>query len=278
MNIETTITFIQQLIDTKDPKQLSRAAALAIIISEMDGYDQKSHGTQISELARIWWETFELLPEHAINQVDASIVRLLRGFYPPELPDLRSTHPWALNEPVSEEANASLDPITDDERDLILSRLDTEDGVREVFENIGAVNQDGRLPLEPLLVVEELVVFGHAIVNLYHDGSIGRTWGVNRSRWEYQFIEDLLLARTVTEGHLSGRARNTYARFTKPYLPLLTERQILSHARRIERDLVKRGLLERINHQTVRCTEQGEAGAIDDLVPAWLEFAIEEPF
>jgi len=54
--------------------------------------------------------------------------------------------------------------------------------------------------------------------------------------------------------------------------------QILNHARRIERDLVKRGLLERINHQTVRCTERGEAEAIDDLVLAWLEFAIEMPF
>jgi hypothetical protein len=278
MNIVTAIKLIQQWINTGDPKQLSRAAALAIISSTIEGYDQKRHGMQLCELAQDWWATFELLPEHVIHQVDASIVVTFRDFYPPEPHDIPSTHPSALTEPVTEEVNASLDPITDDERDLILSSLDTEDSVREVFENIGAVSQNGRLPLTPLLVVEELVVFGHVIVNLYRDGSIDRTWGVNRRRWEYQFIEDTLIARTVTEGRLSGHARNTYARFMKPCLPLLTERQILSHARRIERDLVKRGLMERVNRQTVRCTELGEAEAIDDLIPAWLEFAIEEPF
>jgi len=277
MNAAEVISLIQEWIESRDPKQLSRAAAYTMVVPYLEGFNQ-NHGMQLRELARVWWATYETLPESAINQIDMDIISRFCACYSPGPHDIRCAHPSALTEPVSEEVNASLEPITDDERDLILSRLDSEDGVREVFENVGAVSPDGCLPLPPLLVVEELVVFGHAIVDLYRDGSIDRTWGVDRRRWEFQLIEDTLLARTGTKGRLSGHARNTYARYMKPYLPLMSERQILKHARRIERDLLKRSLLERINHQTVRCTEKGEADAIDDLIPVWLEFAIEMPF
>ena len=276
MSASELIDGIEESIAAHEPRELRRAACWALVVSDYDGYDE-TQALRLRELARHWWGVYETLSESDRAQIDRGIVKHFRAVYPPGPRDIRQIHSAALPEPVEPFVNAMLTPITVTERDLILSRLEDDDGVREVFEYAGAVGPDGALPLPPLLVDNELVVYGHAIVRLYREGTIGRTWGVRRTRWEYQLLEDTLLARAVTEGRLSGHARNTYALYTKPYVPRLAERQILNHARRIERDLVRRGLFERINRHVVACSDACAQTLVDDLIPAWLEFAIETP-
>jgi|GEM_PF-5787715 len=265
---DDALEHIKEGIESGRGKGLNRAVAFIVIFTELDG---ASTGTvdRLDQMATDVWDRHALLPDEELAQIGQSLFESFRFMYPPMPSATSGVHDSAPKEPVSAAANANALPITDEERDWILHALESEDNLRELCEYGVTVDQNGSLPVIPLLVVDDASVYGHRIAPLYRQGRVRRPWGCRRRRWEYALIEDFLLCRTAVEGKLTGRSRNIYAAYLKPYVRGLPERDLLRHTRRIERGLVRKGMLVRLSSQAVRCEQVMQRIVLNELVPIW---------
>lgn len=275
MNAIEVLQKVERSIEMGTPTELMRAACFSIVIDDFEGVN-RAVVERLHELSRAWWARYDALTDEQLAEFDRDTVRYYRSCYQPPTPEPEHRYPDAPCEPERSMTRLDAPPISELEAAWIVRCMENDDHVREFGHYAALIGPDGALPIEPLLAVEKLCVYGHAVSSAYRARSISRAWGSRRKRWEYELIEDALLAGAVRSGQVTGRERNRIVWRLVPYLPGLTGKAIHTQAKRIESDLLRRGVFERVSRQCVRLTEDGTSRVHHRLVPAWLPFAVEE--
>jgi hypothetical protein len=257
------------------PKELLRAACFSLVVDDYEGLT-RAHIERLHELSRAWWARYDALTDEQLAELDDTTLRYYRQIYHPPTPEPAHDETSGPREPRAGMTRIDLPPISDQEARWIVRCLQSEDHMREFGHYARLVKDDGALPIEPLLSVEKVRVYGHAIAPEYRTRRLARPWSTRRRRWEYELIEDALLAACIRRGRLTGRERNRVAWRLVPYMPLLAEKTVGTHTKRIESALVRRGVFERISRQCVRVTEQGERIVREQLIASWIKYAVRE--
>jgi hypothetical protein len=266
---------VERCIASGTPEDLERAVYCSLLINEYE-HVTRDHLERLHELSVDWWARYDTLNDAELDEIDEESVRYYRHLYPPPTPEPEHDDSSAPREPERGRTRSDLPPITELEAEWMVRCLESEDNVREFAHYAGLVGEDGALPIEPLLTLENRRVYGHAIAPRYRSKRMPRPWGTRRRRWEYELVEDALLAAAIGRGRLTGRERYRVVWRLVPYMPLLDEKAIHSNAKRIQSGLLRRGVFERVSCQCVRLTEDGARRIREQLVEAWLPYAVEE--
>lgn len=275
MNASDVVLKVERSISEGTPKELMRAACYSIVIDDFDGLT-RAHVDRLHDLSRSWWAAYDGFSDEQLAEIDSQTVEFYRSAYGPPTPQPEHLAASAPREPMRGKTQTRLPPISELEAKWILRCLESEDHMREFAHYGSLVGVDGALPIEPLLAIENRSVYGHALSPIYRARKIDRSWGTRRKVWEYELIEDALLASTIGSGRLLGRERNRIAWRLVPYLPRLGEKAIHTHTKRIESELLRRGVFIRISQQCVRLTEEAARRVAEQLVPAWIYYSVED--
>lgn len=277
MNASDVVLKIERSIGQGTPKELMRAACYSIVIDDFGGLT-RAHVDRLHDLSRSWWAAYDGFSDEQLAEIDHQTVEFYKAAYGPPTPEPEHRGTNSPREPMRGMTQSGLPPISELEAKWILRCLDNEDHMREFAHYASLVGIDGALPIEPLLAIENRSVYGHALSPVYRARQIDRAWGTRRKVWEYELIEDALLAATIGSGRLLGRERNRVAWRLVPYLPRLGEKAINTHAKRIESELLRRGVFRRISRQCVRLTEDAAHRVAEQLVPAWISYSVEDNY